>query len=138
MTIVYTPATGVTDRRVFLNGLEFDTSDVDNQVSYPVPSHHDEHFDIGSATSLIASWKAPKSLSSPKYNVYFGTSPTSLTTISTGQTGLTATFTGKTTFFNKKTMANFGNRIKYYGIILLACRYLVFVECDLYWSRFRF
>ncbi|KAI8627175.1 pectate lyase [Xylariaceae sp. FL1651] len=75
--IVYTPNSSG-DKRAFLNGFEIDTADIDQQVGFPYPYHLDEHIDLAGATSVNATWRAPKSVSSPTYNVYFGTSNTTL------------------------------------------------------------
>lgn len=78
-----------------MNGFEVDTPATGNLVSFPSPSHTDEHIDLEGATSLTASWVAPPLPKSPKYNVYFGTSPDNLTRVSVRQEDTSIVFSGK-------------------------------------------
>ena len=96
VTVVYTPSGADKDNRAFLNGLEIDSPDIDTQISFPYPSNLDEHVDLAGATSMEASWQAPKSVSSPTYNVYLGTTNTTLNAYSSGKSQ-TALFNGKFT-----------------------------------------
>lgn len=90
--ITYTP-TGA-DNRVFLNGFEIDGPDIGHQISFPTPTHLDEHFEA-TDKSVKATWHVPDSVESPKYNVYLGTTPTDLKSVSLEQTDAEVVFSGK-------------------------------------------
>lgn len=93
VAIVYTPDSGG-DKRAYINGFEVDKADVKTQVQFSYPLNADEHVDLGSGTSLTASWKAPKSASSPTYNVYLGTTRTNMKIV-TSTASTSATLSGK-------------------------------------------
>jgi hypothetical protein len=93
VAIVYTPDSGG-DKRAYINGFEVDKADVKTQVQFPYPLNADEHIDLESDTGLTASWKAPKSASSPTYNVYLGTTRTNMKILTT-TTSTSATLSGK-------------------------------------------
>lgn len=90
--LTYTP-TGA-DNRAFLNGFEIDGPDLGYQIGFPIPTHLDEHFE-GTDKSATAVWHAPDGIESPKYNIYLGTTPTDLKSISLEQIDTEVTFSGK-------------------------------------------
>lgn len=94
--VVYTPSGG--DGRAFLNGLEIDSPSLGNQLSFPIPRHRDERVDLKGASTTTASWRAPKS-ASPTYNIYLGTSATTLKSVSLGQTGTSVTLPGEANIY---------------------------------------
>lgn len=90
--IVYTPNSSG-DKHAYINGFEIDKADVKTQIQFPYPLNADEHIDLGSGTSLTATWKAPKSASSPTYNVYLGTTKTNMKVV-TSTSSTSATLSG--------------------------------------------
>lgn len=79
--VVYTPSGG--NNKVYLNGLEIDAPSSGQQVRFPEPPNRDERVDLSKGPSVPLSWKAPTNVTGAKYNVYFGTSPTSLSAVAT-------------------------------------------------------
>ncbi|KAI8162604.1 putative pectate lyase C [Colletotrichum sp. SAR 10_70] len=94
--VVYTPTGG--DQRAFINGFEIDAPAMANQISFPTPKHRDERIEIGTETSVKASWRAPASAEGVKYNVFLGTSATNLTSVAEGVTETSASLPGLNTF----------------------------------------
>lgn len=82
------------DGRVFLNGFEIDTPDIDNVVSFPEPNNRDERVQLEGGDTYEASWRAPDA-ESPKYNVYIGTSPTELKSLVLGLDKTSTTLAGE-------------------------------------------
>ncbi|KAM9878025.1 hypothetical protein VD0002_g1250 [Verticillium dahliae] len=85
------------DGRVFLNGFEIDTPDIDNVVSFPEPNNRDERVQLEGGDTYEASWRAPDA-ESPKYNVYIGTSPTELKSLVLGLDKTSTTLAGLDVF----------------------------------------
>lgn len=85
---------GVTDLRTFINGFEIDTQNIKNQISFPIPARNDEHYE-GGASSTLLKWAPPKSGAAASFDVYIGTSRTSLSRVSNAQTGTSYTASGK-------------------------------------------
>lgn len=63
-------------------------------VSFPYPSHNDEHLNLEGSTSVTASWTPPALVSSPKYNIYLGTSQDKLESVSLNQEDASVSFEG--------------------------------------------
>lgn len=94
--IVYTPDNGG-DGRGFLNGFEVDSPSLENQISFPSPTHRDERVAIlGNSTGVTASWRAAK-VEGATYNVYLGTSATKLQSVAKGLSTTTTTLYGLNT-----------------------------------------
>jgi hypothetical protein len=93
ITVTYTPSGA--DGRAFLNAFEIDGPPIGNQISFPTPSHKDERIELGGKTSVTATWRKPSGVSSPTYNVYLGTSKTSLSSVATGLSSPSTTLSGK-------------------------------------------
>jgi hypothetical protein len=91
--ILYTPGSEG-DARAFLNGFELDGPSADSRIMFPYPAHRDERVTLGNG-SVVASWRAPTTASSPTYDVYLGTSETTLGSVSLGQTSTEVTLTGR-------------------------------------------
>ncbi|KAM0284666.1 hypothetical protein ACHAQH_001819 [Verticillium albo-atrum] len=85
------------DGRVFLNGFEIDTSDINNVVSFPEPNNRDERVQLEGRDTYEASWRAAD-VDSAKYNVYVGTSPTELKSVALGLDETSTTLTGLDVF----------------------------------------
>ncbi|KAI5925475.1 pectate lyase [Camillea tinctor] len=94
--IVYTPDSGG-DQRAFVNGFEFDTPNIGSQIGFPYPHHLDEHIDLQGATNVTAGWRAPKSVRSPTYNVFLGTTNTTLNLVATRINSTSVIFSGLNT-----------------------------------------
>ncbi|KAF1850520.1 polysaccharide lyase family 1 protein [Cucurbitaria berberidis CBS 394.84] len=93
VVIVYTPDKSG-DGRVFLNGFEIDTPDLEHQISFPSPAHRDERVEVtGNSTDITASWRAAKT-EGATYNVYLGTSITELQSVATGLSKTSTTLDG--------------------------------------------
>lgn len=90
--ITYTPKGA--DNRAFLNGFEIDGPDMGRQIGFPTPSHLDQYFEATDG-SVKATWHAPEAVESPRYNVYLGTSPSDLMSVSLGEATAEVTFPGK-------------------------------------------
>ncbi|KNG89451.1 pectate lyase [Aspergillus nomiae NRRL 13137] len=80
--IVYTPSS--VDGLVYLNGFEVDTPALKDQISFPSPSHRDEHLQLGGDDSITATWRAPYSTAAVTYNVYMGNSSDALDIVKEG------------------------------------------------------
>lgn len=93
MQIQYTPGSEG-DARAFLNGFELDGPSADNRIMFPSPAHRDERVALGNG-SVVASWRAPTTASSATYDVYLGTSETTLGSVSLGQTSTEVALSGK-------------------------------------------
>ncbi|KAM0321815.1 hypothetical protein ACHAQA_009912 [Verticillium albo-atrum] len=85
------------DGRVFLNGFEIDTPDINNVISFPEPNNRDERVRLEGGDTHGVSWTAAD-VKSAKYNVYLGTSPSELKSVSLGLEGTSTTFTGLNVF----------------------------------------
>jgi len=90
--IRYTPSSQG-DGRAFLNGFEIDSPAMGNRIKFPTPAHRDERVSLNGG-SVTASWRAPSAVSSPRYNVYLGTSSTAMRSVSLGQSGTQVTLSG--------------------------------------------
>lgn len=89
--ITYTPSGA--DEKVWINGFEVDGASPAAQIGSPWPRNLDERIQPGENGGVAASW-APAEVSSPTYDVYIGTDASDLTSIGTGLTDTSVTFTG--------------------------------------------
>lgn len=95
--IVFTPGSEA-NKRVHINGFEVDVANINNNPSFPEPAHKEEHIGQGNTASIAASWRAPKSVSAPRYNVYLAeNSQSAMVLKSSQQAGTTFTFSELTT-----------------------------------------
>ncbi|KAF2127759.1 polysaccharide lyase family 1 protein [Dothidotthia symphoricarpi CBS 119687] len=83
------------DGRVFLNGFQIDSPNVEDQISFPEPAHQNERIEVSGdgEKSVRASWKAAQARDAV-YNVYLGTSPTTLKTVATSLSETSTTLQG--------------------------------------------
>ncbi|KAI3611463.1 pectate lyase [Moniliophthora roreri] len=69
-TFTFTPTGSTTDKRAYLNALEFDVQDIHAQPSFPSPSNGDEHADADNG-SIALTFKDASSAKS--YDIYVST-----------------------------------------------------------------
>ncbi|KAF2818474.1 family 1 polysaccharide lyase [Ophiobolus disseminans] len=78
--------------RVFLNGFEIDTPPMNDQISFPTPTHRDERVQLaGSAGGVQASWRTA-GVKGATYAVYLGISPVALQLVASGLSETATTF----------------------------------------------
>lgn len=88
--ITYTPSKEG-DGRVFLNGFEIDGPSMDNQISFPTPTHRDERVQVSDSGEIDISWRAA-TVKGATYNVHFGDSPNTLERVASGLLATTTNF----------------------------------------------
>ncbi|KFA46953.1 hypothetical protein S40293_10719 [Stachybotrys chartarum IBT 40293] len=93
VAVTFTPSGA--DSKAWINGFEVDGPAPSSQISFPSPRNLDERIQSDDG-DVGASWTAAN-VSSPRYNVYLGTTPEGLERISSSQTGTEFTFQGLNT-----------------------------------------
>ncbi|KAK7049296.1 hypothetical protein VNI00_005897 [Paramarasmius palmivorus] len=69
-TFTFTPTGSASDKRAYLNALEFDVGNINSQVSFPDPPNGDEHIDADTGSYTLHFEPAPDAVS---YDMYVST-----------------------------------------------------------------